>query len=435
MSRLARCCIATLLALPFALSACGGGSDQPATSKPTPTPTAIPVTPTPTPSPLPQVLLRVDNYSKAGELGAGSSQLLRYRKPAIRGGDTEANTLLFTPKGTAPAGGWPLVVWAHGTTGVADACAPSRDFALDQDRDMVAALLQAGFAVLAPDYEGLDAPGIHPYLSLDSQGRSITHAVLAAHEVIDTRFTRFAPGWAVIGHSQGGFAALAAAQHASALRERYPLRATVALAPGSDLVLTVSELFAKLDQLQAAHDSKPSEATLDALGEAVFTTAYNGTMLAHGLASQNPAIGVAQVVDPRFLPIAALAAEQRYCLDERNEFVGALQQDLVRHLQAGGKLASYPSLRRDLLDNTVILQQLERNRPGQVKLDGPILMVQGTEDTQTPVQAARVLAKTMQSLGSQVQYVEAPGGDHGSILLSHRAQAIDFLRQQLLATK
>jgi hypothetical protein len=32
---------------------------------------------------------------------------------------------IFLPTGDAPAGGWPIVAWAHGTVGIADRCAPS----------------------------------------------------------------------------------------------------------------------------------------------------------------------------------------------------------------------------------------------------------------------------------------------------------------------
>src|ERR1700756_758100 len=32
---------------------------------------------------------------------------------------------VFLPKGTAPPGGWPVVSWAHGTSGLGDSCAPS----------------------------------------------------------------------------------------------------------------------------------------------------------------------------------------------------------------------------------------------------------------------------------------------------------------------
>ena len=34
---------------------------------------------------------------------------------------------LTVPKGKAPKGGWPVIAWAHGTTGIADSCAPSRE--------------------------------------------------------------------------------------------------------------------------------------------------------------------------------------------------------------------------------------------------------------------------------------------------------------------
>src|ERR1700747_953786 len=32
---------------------------------------------------------------------------------------------IYFPKGTAPTGGWPIIAWTHGTTGIADVCAPS----------------------------------------------------------------------------------------------------------------------------------------------------------------------------------------------------------------------------------------------------------------------------------------------------------------------
>ncbi len=44
----------------------------------------------------------------------------------INGSETQATALVFTPKRAVPAKGWPIVAWAHGTTGVADQCAPSQ---------------------------------------------------------------------------------------------------------------------------------------------------------------------------------------------------------------------------------------------------------------------------------------------------------------------
>ena len=35
--------------------------------------------------------------------------------------------IIAFPTATAPAGGWPVISWAHGTVGSADKCAPSMD--------------------------------------------------------------------------------------------------------------------------------------------------------------------------------------------------------------------------------------------------------------------------------------------------------------------
>lgn len=83
-----------------------------------------------------------------------------------------ASALLFIPQGAAPANGWPLVAWVHGTTTVgseptAASCAPSLSPTLDGCltadglptgwREFIAGLVGAGFAVVAPDLEGLGA--------------------------------------------------------------------------------------------------------------------------------------------------------------------------------------------------------------------------------------------------------------------------------------
>ena len=52
-------------------------------------------------------------------------QLVVYRMPGIRGGQVKATAMLFLPTQAPPDGGWPLVVWGHGTVGWAPECAPS----------------------------------------------------------------------------------------------------------------------------------------------------------------------------------------------------------------------------------------------------------------------------------------------------------------------
>ena len=71
---------------------------------------------------------------------------------------------IYLPKGTPPAGGWPIVAWAHGTTGTADVCAPSWMERGTRDTDYLNAWLAAG---LCGRRVRLSGPG-HPWrTSLD----------------------------------------------------------------------------------------------------------------------------------------------------------------------------------------------------------------------------------------------------------------------------
>ena len=39
----------------------------------------------------------------------------------------------------------------------------------DGTKDLISKLLAAGYVVVAPDYEGLGTPGIHPFLNVKSE--------------------------------------------------------------------------------------------------------------------------------------------------------------------------------------------------------------------------------------------------------------------------
>lgn len=131
----------------------------------------------------------------------------------------------YLPKGQAPAGGWPLVAWAHGTLGVADVCAPSWAGHRPRDATWIDRWLENGFAVVTTDYQGLGGPGPHPYLIWEAEGRSVldaARAALAAHR------DALAPKVFVTGQSQGSGAALGATRIAPSYAPDVPLQATVA---------------------------------------------------------------------------------------------------------------------------------------------------------------------------------------------------------------
>ena len=139
---------------------------------------------------------------------AKRNRLLLYRSTATNGSAIAVSGTVAIPKGTAPKGGWPVISWAHGTTGIADACAPSRSDAFGgYDHALLNRWLKAGYAVVRTDYEGLGTPGDHPYLIGVSEGRSVLDMVRAARKLDSNIGKRVV----IAGHSQGGHAALWAA--------------------------------------------------------------------------------------------------------------------------------------------------------------------------------------------------------------------------------
>ena len=129
-------------------------------------------------------------------------------------GVVEASGLLYLPQGTPPAGGWPLIVWGHGTFGVADVCAPSWKKPTERDGSYVDAWLQQGFAVVAPDYQGLGTRGVHPYLQRKPEGYSTLDAARAALSAFPGKIANRV---ILTGQSQGSGAVL----NATALARGY----------------------------------------------------------------------------------------------------------------------------------------------------------------------------------------------------------------------
>lgn len=142
---------------------------------------------------------------------AGDSKRLLYTSTDVRwqAGPVPVSGTLYLPSGGAPSAGWPLLAWAHGTLGIADVCAPSWTGFRPRDASYINRWLQAGFAVVVTDYQGLGGPGPHPYLTWQAEGRSVLDAARAA---IAARPRQIANRVLIAGQSQGSGAALGAAR-------------------------------------------------------------------------------------------------------------------------------------------------------------------------------------------------------------------------------
>jgi hypothetical protein len=176
----------------------------------------------------PGMMLRTEPMLSQPEIAhADLAERILYTSTDFRwhAGIVPVSGTLYLPKGEPPAGGWPLVAWAHGTLGVSDRCAPSWTGHKPRDAGYIERWLENGFAVVATDYQGLGGPGPHPYLIWQAEGRSVLDGVRAALAAYPGKL---AGRVFITGQSQGSGAAMGATVIAPSYAPDLPLLATVA---------------------------------------------------------------------------------------------------------------------------------------------------------------------------------------------------------------
>ncbi|MCM6774793.1 lipase [Nocardia sp. CDC159] len=145
--------------------------------------------------------------------GSVHSERILYSTTTVGDRPTVASAAVYFPPGAPPAGGWPIIAWAHGTVGLADDCAYSLGGPAEVDRDWayLGTWLRQGYAIVAADYAGLGTPGEHPYLNGVVEAHNVVDAVRAA----SGHYGTLSKKWVVVGQSQGGGAAVTTARYAT----------------------------------------------------------------------------------------------------------------------------------------------------------------------------------------------------------------------------
>lgn len=294
-----------------------------------------------------------------------------YHSESIAGDDIAVSGLIVVPTGAAPEGGRPVLTWAHGTTGIADECAPSKDPS-GAGLALVAPFLERGMAIVATDYEGLGTPGRHPYIAGESEGRGVLDIVRAARALGD----RVGASDEVViwGHSQGGHAALFANQIASDYAPELRVVGTVAGAPPSQLPL-----------ISAALKDSPFR--------------YYLAMVAAGWAAAYPDADPADVLTPAGV-----------------ERLAAVDEDCGGALAAAWSDLSYDQLvKADPSTVEPWKTLLVENDPGFVVGESPILIIHGEQDEQIPLVSSQLLLDRMCGIGQVVERRTYPGSHAGVI--------------------
>jgi alpha-beta hydrolase superfamily lysophospholipase len=207
-------------------------------------------------------VLRVEPFERGLPAGVEGWRVL-YRSTDAAGRPLAVSGLVLQPAEPPTDGRRSLVAIAHGSTGIAEECAPSLSARPLAPLPAVEEALEAGFAVVATDLPGLGTPGPHPYLIGATSAHAVLDSARAAADVL-----AIAPDdLAVWGFSQGGHAALFAGELAPTYAPELGLKGVVAFAPATDLERMLADaqgtVFGTLLTVNAAVAWSEADPTLD----------------------------------------------------------------------------------------------------------------------------------------------------------------------------
>jgi pimeloyl-ACP methyl ester carboxylesterase len=286
------------------------------------------------------------------------------------------------------------VAWAHGTFGLGDQCAPSQEYFQGNGPSVPLAqvVVNDGGIFVASDYEGLGPPGDHPYMVSQASGRNVLDSIRAAAHFSAAGSSAAPPPPAlVLGQSQGGAAALFAAElHASYAPELRVLGTVAVSAPSG----------------------------LDKLDNQLSGGRYFGYVLmtVYGFRAAYPEL-TSEVQRLTTAGRTALDQIPTECADEiLSDYAGKPESEY-----GAGPVLHSPAFSR----------LLKTNEPAQSKSDVPILLVHGEDDDTIPVQNNRDLLRRYCATGTTVAQMIYPGRGHVNVLSAALADIVAYLKGRL----
>jgi acetyl esterase/lipase len=334
-------------------------------------------------------IIRSEAVSPAPE-GARAWKIL-YASSGISGERIAVSGVVIVPVGKVPAGGRPIVAWAHPTTGIAQGCAPSlRGDKVYATIPELSKLISRGYVIAATDYAGLGTPGPHPYLIGRSEGQAVLDSVRAAR-----KWTNEAGGqFAVWGDSQGGQAALFAGQLAPSYAPELTLAGVAAISPPTDL----------------------------------------GDLLRHFIGD-----GVGRVVAP--YAVAAWSQVYQLSLDGVVRSAAIPTVKRVARVCAQTTVDAYKvrvdafGLRAPFIEPSVLSSSpwdglLAANRPGLAPIAAPLFIAQGKVDEVVPAAVTIAFARAECKLGAQLLYLPLADVPHELAAVRSASDAIAWIGER-----
>ena len=331
-------------------------------------PTAFYTPPEPLGAGAPGTIIRKELVTDDLPEGAIAWRIM-YISTGMKGEPIAVTGIVVAPKekGEAPR---PVIAWSHGTVGVLPECGVSHTTDPYKQTPVVELMVREGFVVAATDYPGLGTPGVHPYLVGTVSAYSILDSVRAARQLDLNAGDRFA----VWGASQGGQAALWAAEKAPEYAPELKLTAAAASAPAINLAGIIR---AKTDD--------PGGGVL--ISEALYAWSHT-----------YPDANLDAAVKPERR--AQFEKMAKTCISTPLAF-----------LTLGGLLKPSEYLKVDLMATEPWRTIIETNTP-RGRLNVPLLITHGTADTLIPLELNEAEAERRCAAGETVQFMRLPGVTH-----------------------
>lgn len=324
----------------------------------------------------------------AGAPGGAQAFRIHYRTTTGSGAPVTASGMVIVPAGRAPGGGREIVAWAHGTTGIADACAPSTNDWRFSSIGNLGALLDRGYLVVAPDYAGLGSRGVHPFLVGPDTAHAVLDAVRAARAMPSaTAGNRFV----VWGESQGGHAALWTGRLAPRYAPDLTLLGVAAAAPATDLIANI-----------AGGTNAAVRALMTTYAGVSWSAVYH--------------VPLATIARPAGVDLMHRLARNCVTLDG---FRLGTKIGLAR--------MTYVLRNVDLAASPRWEPLMTRNSVAPTPLGVPLLVAQGSADVIIAPAITRQFVGRMCAAGQRLRFIAVDGGDHVTIAKRTGTATIDWI--------
>lgn len=334
---------------------------------------------------------------------------IAYISSDVDGRPTKVTGLVVAPIGAAPKEGRPIMSWAHGTTGAAQNCGPSQvlnpvvplnEYFLiggnswtDYGIPAIEEFIQAGYVVVATDYQGQGGGGRHQYALAATNARDTIDAARAASSMKETGAGKKA---VIYGWSQGGGVAVAAASMADYLGKKgtaadnIELVGSVALAP-DDIAIMIPG---------ADKDQAIAQKSLGGLIQMFTGNVFDFSHMAMsmwGVQAANPNLKLTDI----FTEDGAKAL---------NEVISNKCMHAVADTLNFNFSSQYKTLLREQINNP--LEWTKTMIQGSVipaKPVTPVVIYWGNKDVTNPPIMGKLYQEQMCKLGGNVNRVELPG--------------------------